>query len=187
MMQIVRPETPDRILQAAANLFATDAYANISVDQIAEKAGLTKMTVYQHFKSKDKLLMECLRMRLERREAKLDQFFANLGRDKDPLLAIFDWLEEWLDPKNFRGCAFIKAVNELSAAVPDVVAIATEAKRKVRERITSLAKASGRANSRELGRELALLFEGAQSLALVEGSAQPAKVARRIAHAILNS
>lgn len=177
--------TSIRILSAAAVLFASNPYRDTSVDEIAEKAGLTKMTVYQHFKSKDRLFVACLRMRLERREAKLDQFFEGLRPDADRLLAIFDWLEDWLNPKNFQGCSFVKAVSELSAIVPEVREIAMEAKQKIRQRITTVAKTSGRTNSTELGQELALIFEGAQSLAFIEGSVRPAQVARRVAHKLL--
>ncbi|HVC30446.1 MAG TPA: TetR/AcrR family transcriptional regulator [Steroidobacteraceae bacterium] len=177
--------TSERILAAAAGLFAANAYREISVDEIARAAGLTKVTVYQYFGSKEDLFLACLRMRLERREAMLDRFLERLPAASDPLLALFDWLEGWLDPANFKGCAFVKAVNELSAAVPEVRAIAADAKQRIGERITALARASGRPRPAELGQKLALLFEGAQSLALIEGSAHPARIARRIAAGLL--
>jgi AcrR family transcriptional regulator len=182
-----RIATTTRILTTAAELFSGNAYADVSVDQIAQQAGITKMTFYQHFRSKDELALECLRMRLKRREEKLDKFLAGLDPKSDPLLAVFDWLEEWLDPKHFKGCAFVKAVNELSVVLPEVQEIALDAKQKVRQRLTALAKRSGRARPGELGRELALIFEGAQSLALIECSARPAQVARRIASLLLRA
>lgn len=185
-MQNATSTTSARILSAAVELFAGKPYSDISVDKIAEKAGLTKMTVYQHFKSKDQLFLACLRRRLKRRESRLDQFFETLKPNADPLLAMFDWLEDWLDPKNFRGCAFVKAASELSAVIPEVREIATEAKYKIRNRLIALAKNTGRPNAAELGRELALVCEGAQSLAFIEGSARPARVARKIAEALLS-
>jgi AcrR family transcriptional regulator len=182
-----RLATTARILTTAAELFSGQAYAEVSVDQIAQRAGITKMTLYQYFRSKDELALACLRVGLQRREEKLDEFLAGLAPGADPLLAIFDWLERWLDPRYFKGCSFVKAVNELSSALPEVEKIAAEAKRKVRQRFAVLASRSGRARPRELGQELALLFEGAQSLARIEGSARPAQVARRIARYLLHS
>lgn len=182
-----RIATTTRILTTAANLFSAQAYANVSVDQIAQRAGITKMTLYQHFRSKDALALECLRMRLARREEKLDRFLAGLASGADPLLAIFDWLEAWLDPKDFRGCSFVKAVNELSVVLPEVREIALEAKRRIRQRFAALARHSGRKRPKELAQELALLFEGAQSLALIEGSARPAQVAKRVATLLLQA
>lgn len=182
-----RMATTTRILSTAAELFSGHAYADVSVDQIARHAGITKMTLYQYFRSKDDLALECLRLRLTRREEKLDEFLASLDPRTEPLLAIFDWLEHWLDPKHFTGCSFVKAVNELSEVLPEVGEIAAEAKRKIRQRFAALAHRSGRARPGELGQELALLFEGAQSLALVEGSARPAQVAKRIAKYLLEA
>lgn len=178
--------TSTRILSAAIELFSANAYGEISVDEIAQRAGFTKMTVYQHFRSKDQLLLECLRTRLARREKKLDQFLEGLAPEADPLLAMFDWLEDWLNPCNFKGCAFVKAFNELSVIVPEVRKIAFEAKEMLRLRLVSLARKSRRPRPSELGTELALLCEGAQSLALIQGSAQPARVAKRIASALLD-
>ncbi len=177
--------TTARIVTTAADLFSGHAYADVSVDQIAERAGITKMTVYQHFRSKDELALECLRMRLRRREEKLDQFVSALRPGTEPLLAIFDWLEEGLDPKQFTGCSFVKAVNELSAVLPEVREIACEAKLKIRHRFSTLARLSGRQHPNELAQQLALLFEGAQSLALIEGSARPARTAKRMATLLL--
>ncbi|HET9107699.1 MAG TPA: TetR/AcrR family transcriptional regulator [Steroidobacteraceae bacterium] len=184
-MRTPKHATSERILAAAAGLFATNAYGEISVDEIAREAGTTKVTVYQHFGSKERLFLDCLRMRLERREAMLDRFFEQLPERSDPLLALFGWLEGWLDPRNFKGCAFVKAVNELSATVPEVRAIAADAKRRIGRRITALAQSSGRPRPAELAQELALIFEGAQSLALIEASARPARIARRIAEGLL--
>ncbi len=43
------------ILQAASKLFGADGYAHVSMDQVAAEAGVTKMTVYAHFGSKEAL------------------------------------------------------------------------------------------------------------------------------------
>lgn len=182
-----RAATTARLLTTAAELFAGRAYSDVSVDEIAQEAGVTKMTFYQHFQSKDELALECLRMRLRRREEILDEFVAGLDPRADPLLAIFDWLEDWLDPKRFKGCAFVKAINELSAELPQVQEIALEAKQKVRQRFSALARRSGMKRPDELAQELALVFEGAQSLALVECSARPAQVAKRVARLLLRA
>jgi len=180
-----RDATTARLLATAAKLFASSAYSDVSVDQIAQEAGVTKMTFYQHFRSKDEVALECLRMRLNRREENLDGFLARLDSRADPVLAVFDWLEKWLDPKRFKGCVFVKAVNELSVELPAVRKIAFEAKQRIRQRFLALAGRTGRKHPEELALELALLFEGAQSLALIERSAEPARVAKRAARVLL--
>lgn len=46
----------DSILEAAGKAFQKYGFDNTSMDQIAEEAGASKRTVYNHFKSKDELL-----------------------------------------------------------------------------------------------------------------------------------
>lgn len=180
-----RAATTTRLLATAAELFSGRAYSSVTVDQIAQQTGVTKMTFYQHFQSKGALALDCLRMRLSRREEMLDAVQAGLGPQADPILAIFDWLEEWVDPKHFTGCAFVKAVNELSAELPQVQEIAFEAKQRIRDRFATHLRRSGRKHADELAQELAILFEGGQSLALVERSTRPVQVAKRVASTLL--
>src|ERR1700754_2882276 len=48
--------TRDRIISAASKLFYSEGIRAVSVDAVAEKAGLTKRTLYYHFRSKDDLI-----------------------------------------------------------------------------------------------------------------------------------
>ena len=48
--------TRKRIVDAATKLFYAEGIGRVSVDAVAEKAGLTKRTLYYHFKSKDDLI-----------------------------------------------------------------------------------------------------------------------------------
>ena len=50
------PEREQRIFDAAAELFAHYGYAKTTIDDIAERAGVSKGAVYLHFRSKDDLL-----------------------------------------------------------------------------------------------------------------------------------
>ncbi len=46
-------ETRRRILKAAGKLFYDHGIRNVSVDAVCEEAGVTKRTLYYHFKGKD--------------------------------------------------------------------------------------------------------------------------------------
>jgi AcrR family transcriptional regulator len=58
--------TTDKILEAAAELFASQGYVNSTLDDVAALAGFTKGAVYYYFKDKESLLVEVLR-RIEAR------------------------------------------------------------------------------------------------------------------------
>ncbi len=49
------------IVEAAAQLFLDKGYGNVSMDEIAAQAGVSKRTVYNHFPSKEILFSEIVR------------------------------------------------------------------------------------------------------------------------------
>ncbi|MGE3367055.1 MAG: TetR/AcrR family transcriptional regulator [Rhizobiaceae bacterium] len=55
-----RTASVDRILDAALNLIVSNGYHATTVDQIAQKAGLTKGGVYNYFQSKSDMLLALL-------------------------------------------------------------------------------------------------------------------------------
>ena len=62
----VAPELPeggparrrDRILRAAADLFAADGYTSTSMREVAAAAGILKGSLYHHFESKEAIALE---------------------------------------------------------------------------------------------------------------------------------
>ena len=44
------------ILDALTRLAATHGFANVTMDELADEVGISKATLYQHFKSKDEML-----------------------------------------------------------------------------------------------------------------------------------
>jgi AcrR family transcriptional regulator len=59
--QVVAEFRCGEILDAARRVFSRKGFANVTVDEIAEAAGLTKATVYQYFPSKQEIYMTALR------------------------------------------------------------------------------------------------------------------------------
>jgi AcrR family transcriptional regulator len=52
--------TRERILEAAAELFAQRGYAGTGVDRLAERSGIAKTAIYYHFGNKEGLLAAVL-------------------------------------------------------------------------------------------------------------------------------
>src|SRR5262245_17160767 len=57
--------TRERILSAAAQLFAEDGFASTSMPAIAALSGITAGAIYRHFTSKAELLLEVIKRALE--------------------------------------------------------------------------------------------------------------------------
>jgi TetR/AcrR family transcriptional repressor of mexJK operon len=63
-----RPKDPEKraaILDAAKSLFPARGYDGVSMDAIAQSAGVSKLTVYSHFQDKDTLFVEAVKAKCE--------------------------------------------------------------------------------------------------------------------------
>jgi AcrR family transcriptional regulator len=63
-----RRSTRERILEAALEVFSDKGFHLATVDEIAERAGLGKGTLYRYFANKETLFNELVRLRLEELE-----------------------------------------------------------------------------------------------------------------------
>lgn len=59
--RLTREVRHDLILAHATEVFGTSGYHNVSMDDVAERAGISKALVYQHFESKDELYLAVLK------------------------------------------------------------------------------------------------------------------------------
>src|SRR5713226_7690587 len=62
-----KARTRERLLDAAADVFARRGFHAASLDEVADEAGLTKGAVYSNFTSKDDLIVALIETRLDRR------------------------------------------------------------------------------------------------------------------------
>ncbi|MGZ6269713.1 MAG: TetR/AcrR family transcriptional regulator [Candidatus Limnocylindrales bacterium] len=60
-----KQRTRERLIEAAAAVFAQHGYEAASLDQVAEAAGFTKGAVYSNFRSKGDLLLAIIERRIE--------------------------------------------------------------------------------------------------------------------------
>jgi AcrR family transcriptional regulator len=63
-----KPNAKERILEAALEIFSQKGFHPATTDEIAERAGVGKGTVYRYFETKEKLFAELVRLRLEELE-----------------------------------------------------------------------------------------------------------------------
>lgn len=75
----------ERILEAAAELFAERGYNGTSMTSIADSLGATKPFVYYHFKDKHEILRETCRRGVVRALAALDEVLSGGGSCSDQL------------------------------------------------------------------------------------------------------
>jgi AcrR family transcriptional regulator len=85
--------TRELIIQAAEDLFYGEGIRAASMDAIAERAGVTKRTLYYHFRSKDDLVAAYLNARDEPTLARYETWLdATRGTLADQILGFFNRL-----------------------------------------------------------------------------------------------
>jgi AcrR family transcriptional regulator len=83
-------DTRDQILSVAARLFAERGFANVSIRDICDTAGVTPPTIYHYFGNKDRLFQEVIRKTLSLKDFRI-ALLAAVSEQGDPesQLAIF--------------------------------------------------------------------------------------------------
>lgn len=177
----------EQIVSVALKLFYQNGFHATGIDRIIKEAGVSKKTLYNHFKSKDELVLAALRKRDELFRNNLMRKTERLGSTaKERLLSVFDAIGEWLHEKDFVGCMFINASAEYSKADNPSHILCAEHKRLVREYIRDLAVQAEMDNPEELSQQLNLLIEGAIVDAHVSGNKNAAGQAKNIALILVN-
>ncbi|HWK47190.1 MAG TPA: TetR/AcrR family transcriptional regulator [Stellaceae bacterium] len=178
----------EKILGAARRLFVRNGIHATGIDQIIAEAGTARMTLYNRFGSKDGLVTAFLRREGEVWRGWFAQALERRATaPEDRLLGIFDALGEWFSQDDYYGCAFINAVAE-SCKDDDLVRDLTlEHKRQVLAMIERLADEAGFAEPARLAHQLALIMDGAITVALVTRDPSVAHMARETAKALLST
>ena len=134
----------ERILLTAHELFYREGIRATGIDRVIAEAGVTKVTFYRHFPSKNALICAFLEYRHRRWMA---WFMEALQRHRSTsqgkgLDALVPTLAEWFRDESFRGCAFINSVAELGGTLSEVVKIARRHKQEMTAVIAGLLPAS---------------------------------------------
>ncbi|TNV21540.1 TetR/AcrR family transcriptional regulator [Buttiauxella sp. B2] len=131
-MSITKPSANERILQTAHDLFYRDGIRATGIDKIIKQAGVTKVTFYRHFPSKDDLVRAFLEFRHERWMSWFsDSLAREMAVNNDFATALCATLKEWFCDDSFRGCAFINTAVELADALPESLIMAQSHKQKM--------------------------------------------------------
>lgn len=146
----------ERILITAHALFYREGIRATGIDRVIAAAGVTKVTFYRHFPSKNDLIREFLEYRHQRWIA---WFIEALQRHGNTIEALPLALAEWFNDANFRGCAFINSVGELGATMPEVVEISRRHKREMITIIVGLLRPH--TNQEHNAQAIALAIDGA--------------------------
>lgn len=176
----------DDLVQNALHAFYKGGFNAIGMDRIATETGVSKTSIYKHFRTKDDLILATLRLRDEQfRNWLVRRVEAITPDSRERLGAIFDALGEWFLEPGYQGCMFVKASSEFQDRSNAIHIASAEHKRLVRKFFYDLAVAAGVVKPDRLAQQLLLLKEGAIVMAHLDHPDEIAKAARQTADVLI--
>ena len=149
------------VLAAASELFYERGIHAVGVDSVAERAGVTKKTLYDRFGSKERLVVEYLLDRDRRWRDYLDERLAESGGTPvGRLRTLFETSAQWARERAWKGCAMINAHAEISDPGHPAYAVIAGQKQWTLALLRELAVDAGAADPDAVAAELMLLHEG---------------------------
>lgn len=176
----------DHLVATALELFTEGGYHAVGIDTVLARAGVAKMTLYNHFDSKEDLIVAALERLADQSAQSLGKALAAAGDDPQAkLLAMFDAMEAWFRSKEFRGCIYIKAAGEYPKKKdkPHQAALAFKQARVALLR--ELCRQLGVNDADTLAWQIAMQMEGAIVVAFMHARPEAAQDAKAAALALI--
>ncbi len=161
--------TKERIVAAGSKLFYAEGIGRVSMDAVAEKAGVTKRTLYYHFRSKDDLVAAYLDGRDQPNLLLFQRWFeATQGGLAEKVRGIFTNLATSARHPKWKGCGFLRTTAEL-AHMPGHPAMKAGASHKKRFEgwMRGVIEAEGIGDGLPLARQVMLLLDGSFAVTLL--------------------
>ena len=171
----------ERILETAYELFSRRGIRDVGIDEVIERAGVAKATLYRHFPSKDDLVVAFL----ERREERWTLAWVEDGARRrgttpeEQLLAIFELFDEWFHRDDFEACSFVNVLLEMGPAHP-VGQASVRHLASIRSVVARLAEEAALRDPESFARSWHILMKGS-IVSAAEGDAEAAQRARAMA------
>lgn len=177
-----------RIVETAERLFYAEGVRAVGIDRIIAEAEVAKMSLYNHFSSKDALILAVLEYREQKFDALFEKWMAKhikLGLSR--LEAFFAALKDWFKSSGFRGCMFINSCIELADANHAGSQFSAKHKQRFHELLNEcISETAGRKAAEAMSPAISLLVEGAIVTALMEQSPKSADWAKDAALALVS-
>jgi AcrR family transcriptional regulator len=186
---VATPAAPprERILSAAYELFSRRGIRAVGTDEVIERAGVARATLYRHFATKNDLVLAVLQ---RREQLWTHGLIEGQSRDRgntpeEQLLAIFDVMHDWFQSRDgYEGCSFINVLLELGADHPAGRACIGHIDN-VRDIVRQRAVAAGLHDVEDFAWSWHILMKGAIILAAV-GDPEAAHRAQKMACALID-
>ncbi|OUR95846.1 TetR family transcriptional regulator [Halobacteriovorax marinus] len=184
----MNPSKKEILISGALKVFYENGFHASGMDLIAKEVGISKTSIYKHFRTKEDLILAVLELRdHEFRKWLINFSEKRASTPKEQILAIFDAHDEWFNQKGYKGCMFIKASSEYQSAQDPIHRISAQHKRLILDFVEEKSKWMGASEPRELAEQINLLIEGSIVVAKMLGPQNVIKRAKKTASLLLEN
>lgn len=178
----------EQLIDTALTLFYEKGVNCVGINEVLSASGVAKKTLYNHFKSKEDLVIATLETRHNRFMQWLQEILESADTPQTIITSLFEGLTDWFTNQTeglmpFRGCFFINTAAEYGERH---IAIAAYCRRHKAE-VKHLFRQKLGAQNEELVDLVCLLKEGAIVSAYVSHDTQAARRCIPIALMFLNT
>jgi AcrR family transcriptional regulator len=156
-----RIPTRERIIEAASALFYAQGLRAVSADKIIADVGITKVTFYRHFPTKDDLIVAYLERRAKWERDAIAGARQAAGEVPDVFRIVAQAIGDESCRPGFRGCPFINAAAEYADPEHPVRKTVDAHRRWFKQTIQDLLDEMNIADSARIADELVMLRDGA--------------------------
>nr|WP_179744977.1 TetR/AcrR family transcriptional regulator [Paraburkholderia bryophila] len=158
------PDTRERILRTASELFYQEGTRAVGVDLIVARAGVAKTSLYRHFGTKDDLIEAFLLLEDKDFWQHWDAVAAqHKGAPREELDAQLQWIGERIARPGYRGCPQINIAAEYADDSHPARKVAVAHKRELRHRLAELARAMRIDEPQTFALRMGTIIDGALS------------------------
>lgn len=179
--------TREKLIQAGHELFYREGFLAVGLDRLLNEVGCSKQTFYNHFESKDDLIVAVIDEHHRWWSSELRERLQRIaGSDpRGQILAMFDVMDEILHDPGYRGCIYINAAVEFPQPHHPAHQSAKQAKADGVALLADLAERAGASDPLALAQEIDMIMEGALITHQVAPECDVCEVARRTAESVL--
>lgn len=177
----------DRLIDTAADLFYDRGLPNVGINEVTDRAGVARMTLYNNFDSKEALALAAFERQSEARRALIEKRLERARTPSDAIKAMFDVSEQFATKSSFRGCPFINVVVQGPHPAGRMHALVRAHKDWLRAKFRDIAAQAGHRKPDTAAQQLLALLDGASVEAFIQGSVEPIRASRHAAEILLNA
>jgi AcrR family transcriptional regulator len=176
-----RTSPRDRLIDTAADLFYDRGLPNVGINEVTDRAGVARMTLYNNFESKEALALAAFERTAEGRRAVMEQALKRARTPSDAVKVMFDISERFATESRFRGCPFINVTVQDPNPDGAMHTLVRTHKDWIRAGFRDIAVRAGHKKPDTAAQQLLALLDGSSVEAFIQGSAESIRASKQAA------